>query len=130
MWQGKPATQDIWEAAGGGDMWMNDKYVVIHRREQHESGPMVHHLSIRRQDRGTDRDWRDFQRIKNQLLGDDAEAIELYPAEDRVVDTANQFHLWSVEGHRIPLGWEAGQIRMTNDQVSSINAKQRDFDHE
>jgi hypothetical protein len=35
-------------------------------------------------------DWRDLQRIKNQLVGPECEAVELYPAESRKVDTANQ----------------------------------------
>lgn len=53
-------------------------------------------LSIRRNDRAPARDWRDFQRIKNELVGKEIEAIELYPAESRKVDEANQFHLWGV----------------------------------
>ena len=39
-------------------------------------------------------DWRDLQRIKNELIGRDREAVELYPAEARLVDTSNQYHLF------------------------------------
>lgn len=54
------------------------------------------HLSIKRNDRGTvgKERFRDFQRIKNELVGPEWEAVELYPAESRLVDSANQYHLW------------------------------------
>lgn len=46
----------------------------------------------------------DAQRIKNELLGDEYEACELYPAESRLVDGANQFHLWAING-QFPFGF-------------------------
>jgi hypothetical protein len=85
-----------------GTTWMNSLYVVI--QKDLPDGAM--HLSIRRTDRMACRDWRHFQEIKNQLAGPDREALEIYPAESRVVDTANQFHLWVLPpGLRIPFGW-------------------------
>ena len=39
-------------------------------------------------------DWRDFQQIKNDLAGKEWEAVELYPAESRLVDPSNCFFLW------------------------------------
>lgn len=87
-----------------GEVWMNDLYVVI----KYARGDW-HHLSIRRADRKPCRDWRDFQAIKNQLCGEDREAVELYPAESRVVDTANQYHLWVLPpGERVPCGYAVG----------------------
>ena len=53
------------------------------------------YLSIKRRDREPLCDWRAKQRIKNAILGDEWEAIEMYPAESRLVDTANQYHLFS-----------------------------------
>jgi len=32
------------------------------------------------------------------VLGDHWEAVELYPQEDRLVDTSNQYHLFAWEG--------------------------------
>lgn len=85
-----------------GETWMNDLYVVIAK-------PLAQgatHLSIRRTDRKACRDWRHFQQIKNQLCGDEREGLELYPAESRLVDTANQFHLWVMPpGVRLEIGW-------------------------
>lgn len=78
------------------ELWLNDQYVV-HKRvmqsDNPENPPMIH-LSIRNEDRSARHDWRDFQRIKNQLAGPEWEAVEIYPAESRLVDGANQYHLW------------------------------------
>lgn len=52
------------------------------------------HLSIKRRDKRVIRDWRHLQRIKAELIDPEAEAVELYPADSRVVDEANQFHLY------------------------------------
>lgn len=85
-----------------GETWLNNLYVVIVK--QLAGGAT--HLSIRRQDRAPCRDWRHFQQIKNQLCGPEREALELYPAESRLVDTANQFHLWVMpETVQIRVGW-------------------------
>ena len=116
---------------GKSTIWFNDLYVV-HRTEippnddNPNPEPMIH-LSIRNQDHGAGHDWRDFQRIKNQLAGEDYEAVEIYPAEDRKIDTANQYHLWCFP-FSFPFG--LGDKRMvTNHDVTSLNeagAVQRD----
>jgi hypothetical protein len=90
------------------EMWMNDRYTVTVRR--HDEG-WIRSLSVRRNDRGPDIPWRDLQRIKSELAGDEAEAVELFPAESRLVDTANQRWLWCLPpGARVPIGWEQGRI--------------------
>jgi hypothetical protein len=59
-----------------------------------------------------------MQRIKNELSGTATEAVELYPAESRLADTANQYHLWCVEpGVHFPFGFNDG--RLTNDTPES-----------
>jgi hypothetical protein len=111
------------------EMWHNDRYVVfVDRTPDNDLMPGMMHLSIRRQDRKAVRDWRDFQRIKNQLAGPEREAIELYPAESRVVDTANQFHLWVLpEGQCAPAGW-FGQ-RLVHSEADPVSgAVQRPMD--
>lgn len=83
--------------------WRNDMYQVT-RREL--DGGFVH-LNIRRVDGSPIlRDWRHFQQIKNELLGEECEAIELYPAESRKVDTSNKYHLFGVADptFRFPCG--------------------------
>jgi len=111
-------------AASEGEIWKNDVYQV-HMVRRPRTGPDdtdIVHLSIRRIDRAPCRDWRDFQRIKNQLVGPECEAIELYPAESRVVDTANQFHLWCIDDPwaRWPVGFDEGRVIMNDSAGGSV----------
>lgn len=81
-------------------------------------------LSIINRDRSARHDWRDFQRIKNELMGPEREAIELYPAESRLVDTNNQFHLFVIpKGSTVPVGYRERDV---GDEVSGSH-KQRPF---
>lgn len=111
---------------GTTTMWANNIYTV-HRKI--EEGGFTW-LSIRRNDRKPIRDWRHFQRIKNELCGPEREAIELFPAESRLVDEANQYHLWVLaEGERVPLGWNVRMVSGSH-EASQIGAVQRDHDVE
>src|SRR5262245_21582705 len=56
-------------------VWQNSRYRVHARRVAGGPPPLVH-LSICEHDQGTRHDWRDFQRIKNELAGASCEAIE------------------------------------------------------
>ena len=99
--------------AGGDEIWVNEKYQVIKTSyERKPPWPTLVHLSIRREDRRIMFDWRDMQRIKNQLLGEEKEAVQLFPAESRLVDTANQYHLWGFDSDefRFPLGFNERQV--------------------
>jgi len=77
-------------------------------------GMTIWHLSIKRNDKAPIMDWRDLQDIKNKIVGEECEAIQLFPAESRCVDSANQYHLWAFKklgrkagarDPRIPIGW-------------------------
>lgn len=97
---------------GAEEQWANDTYVVhkrVHKANDGSDLPPMIHLSIRRQDREPCRDWRDFQRIKNQLAGPEWEGVEIYPAESRIVDMANQYHLFCFQFH-IDIGWDEGRL--------------------
>jgi hypothetical protein len=86
------------------ERWKNDLYVVGLRRGYDTD---LVWLTIRRCDgKAIYRDWRDFQAIKNQLIGEECEAIELYPAESRLLDAANQYHLYGIAdpSFRFPVG--------------------------
>lgn len=87
------------------DIWTNSRYqVALHARAE------LVHLSIKRLDQEPIHDWRDLQRIKNELVGRRYEGVELYPAEERVVDSANQYHLWvcADPNFRFPFGFATG----------------------
>jgi hypothetical protein len=64
-------------------------------------------LTITRHDRQPCHEWRHFQQIKNELVGPEYEAVELFPAESRLVDTSNEYHLWvqPTPGVRLPFGF-------------------------
>lgn len=90
------------------------------------------HLSIKKLMKEPHIDWRDMQRIKNELCGQDREAVEIYPAEDRLVDTSNQYHLWVLpENERVPFGYEKRDV-LSNEEVEQVPggeaAVQRQFE--
>jgi hypothetical protein len=82
----------------------NDVYHV----EVNCAPPFIH-LDIRRHDGADCKNWRELQQIKNELVGPEHEAVELFPAESRLVDTANQYHLWVhvSSDFRFPFGFES-----------------------
>ena len=82
---------------------------------------VVRHLSVTHIDGGTGRDWRDYQQIKNDLIGKECEAVELYPADSRLVDSADSFHLWGVtdEKFRFPVGFGESLVSDCNREVGT-----------
>lgn len=65
------------------------------------------HLSIKREDRLPCHDWRHLQAIKNEIVGPEAMAVEIYPPESQLVDTSNQYHLWVLPPKvRLPFGFD------------------------
>lgn len=93
----------------------NDTYLVNVSKVYCQLGEVIH-LSIKRHDNEPVRSWSDLQEIKNLLVGPEHEAIEIYPAESRLVDMAPQYHLWvfaDVE-YRVPVGWTT---RMVSSEV-------------
>lgn len=91
----------VLQQSTNGEVWLNDTYQVTIYHDDSPWGPVVH-LSIRRLDREVIRDWRELQEIKNQLVGRENEGVEIFPAESRLVDTANQYHLFVLDGRRLP----------------------------
>ena len=87
------------------------------------------HINIRRVDGAAVFDWRHRQLIKNQLLGEECEAVELYPAESRLVDTSNKYHLFGFANPemRFPFGIDNGNGRdvMTEEVKSPAGLRQR-----
>jgi hypothetical protein len=84
-------------------VYVNDTYRVRIR----DAAPYLQ-LDISRLDGEPCTSWRDFQQIKNELVGIEYEGVELFPAESRLVDTANQYHLWVMPqiSYRFPFGYQ------------------------
>jgi hypothetical protein len=109
--------------------WRNNRYMVYVRNlEMEETGldePGAVWLSIKRLDKLPIHDWRDLQRIKNELCGREREAIEIYPAESRLVDEANQYHLWVLPPSAVaPFGFLERSVSGETEAIA-VGAKQR-----
>lgn len=107
----------------------NDTYQVVTRvLETVDDSPNLVHLSIKRIDKEAIHDWRELQEIKNQLVGAECEGVELYPAESRRVDTANQYHLWVWDSKDFRIGFGFQERLVTGEDVAdNVGAKQRPF---
>lgn len=95
------------------EIWHSDTYQVLVRYCHPNSPdlPVIKHLSIHTHDRRPARDWRHYQQIKNEVCGEEATAIEIYPPESRLVDTANEYHLWVwPPGFHVGVGLSEGLV--------------------
>lgn len=110
-------------------IYMNSLYQVnVNVNSDRE--PQVAWLSVKRLDKKAIRDWRDLQRIKNEICGPECEAVELFPAESRLHDTANQFHLFVVldESYRFPFGFQYRMVSEHSEGGGYGKMRQRAFD--
>ncbi|KWX71587.1 hypothetical protein AMQ84_27065 [Paenibacillus riograndensis] len=104
-WVGKPSPKSKHVGTGWfGELnkaWSDGKYVVMTRSVETEWGEVIH-ACIRNAD-NTDIPWAEKQRIKNELLGEERTAIEVFPANSDLVDEANMYHLWVLPaGMKLP----------------------------
>ncbi len=121
------------EGVDSVDVFLNSRYQVnVYDAEVADGFPPTVQLSIKRLDKRQIREWRDLQRIKDELCGRDCEAVEVFPAASRLVDTSNQYHLWVLPpGLRFPLGLPQaaddlrGKLRFMIDEAQSLDP-QRD----
>lgn len=59
-------------------------------------GGMVYHIKVTKVDGSDGIPWDHLQIIKNEVAGEEATAIEVYPRESDLVNEANMRHLWVV----------------------------------
>jgi hypothetical protein len=89
-------------------VWNNWFYVVMLKTISTEIGP-VEHLYIRRGDGRPVHNWASMQQIKDEIIGEDRVAIEVYPAKDNLIDEADMYHLWVLPvGYQLPFGLHKG----------------------
>lgn len=104
-------------------IWQNDTYLVgLWRCRETFDGRKVIRLSIKRRDKKPLTSWSDKQDIKNQVVGKEHEAIELYPAESRRVDQSHQYHLWVIDDpeYRFSFGWNTRATRVLDDEKGEM----------
>jgi hypothetical protein len=101
------------------EIWRNDTYEVFVFEAESEAT----HLSIKRYDRAAIRNWRHLQQIKNEVCGEEQEAVEIFPRESRLADNANQLHLWVLpSGEQVPFGFSHGMVTIDPEEVARFNA--------
>lgn len=104
------------------ELWTNWVYEAMVKHHPQDDGDPVTHLSLKRMDRAPIRNWRHFQQIKNEVCGPEREGIELFPAESRLADNANQYHMWVLPlGQQMPLGFRSGMVLLEDDDVDAFN---------
>lgn len=92
----------------GAEKWMSNKHTVT--RRIYEEDPLFGNphgyilLGIDNANGTADHDWRSFQCIKNQLVGAEAEAFELFPSESRLLDPSNYYMLHCFPKYQIKIG--------------------------
>lgn len=84
----------------------NNYFTVLEATRRSVWGKITH-LMISRHDNGMTDSWRDKQRIKNELCGENRTAVEVFPTTANLIDQANMAHLWVLEeGKELPFGLE------------------------
>jgi hypothetical protein len=85
----------IAERVGQDKVFLSGSFQVnVRACKPRENWPAMFHASIKRRDREAMLDRSAFQEIKNAVFGERCEGMELYPSTTRVLDVANQYHLW------------------------------------
>ncbi len=69
--------------------WRNGAIAVLERPLSNG----VTHLAIRTVSQ-LEPTWAELQRIKNEIMGEDRPAVQIYPRVSRLIDEADMYHLW------------------------------------
>lgn len=65
---------------------------------------LIRHLRVQRNDGRSGISWDELQRLKDEHLGSDVLAVEIFPPAHRVVNELNMRHLWEVPVDVLPIG--------------------------
>lgn len=74
------------------EAWANNLYAVLIRPFLDERGKHVVHLAIRTASQ-LEPPWRDMQRIKNEICGEEATAVQVMPPMSELIDEADMYHM-------------------------------------
>ena len=53
----------------------------------------------------------------NDIMGDEYEGVELFPAESRMLNTANQYHLWCAPKGVFGMGWHDERLVSSDNPI-------------
>lgn len=83
------------ELAEGETYWRNSFYTVFRKEIDPELGMEgAVRLSIKHNYGKAIREWKHLQRVKNELCGEEREAIEVFPPQSMVASLDNEHHLF------------------------------------
>lgn len=75
----------------------NNRYIVQCFVGKTILGMPAEKVMIRRSDSEPIYSWSDLQRIKNEIFGEEAVGIQLFPKQSELVDDANLYWMWVLE---------------------------------
>lgn len=79
----------------GETYWRNSFYTVFRKDlEPSLDADSAVRLSIKHNQGKAIREWKHLQRIKNELVGAEREAVEIFPPESMVTSLDNEHHLF------------------------------------
>lgn len=79
-------------------VYKNNKYIVQVFRGVVRKGRNYIKVMIRRSDSEPIYSWQDMYRIKNEVFGEEVEAIQFFPKKSELVDVANLYWFWIEAG--------------------------------
>ena len=124
LWEFRDKGNGITEYIDPEKIWKVTKLPPRRNEDRGPDGDMLH-FDCRPIDGSNRHEWYELQRIKNGVLGEECEAVELYPAESDVVDDVEAakglvpdvgiFHLWANKnGAKFDFGLRGGILRGSN----------------
>lgn len=72
-------------------VWQNNKYIVQVFNGVERNKKMYTKVMVRRSDAQAIYSWQDLYRIKNEIFGDEVEAVQFMPKKSELVDSANLY---------------------------------------
>ena len=103
----KQAKKQYYSEINETDVYINNLYMCFVERSED-----IIHISFKTHDKKTDAgiSWQHKQWIKNDICGEESEGLEMFPAESRIVNMANQYHLWVLtKNKKLPFGFCDGE---------------------
>jgi hypothetical protein len=100
------------------EVWGSSQYTAtVHYLDDNRDGFIE--VGIHNYHRTTHVPWRHIQQIKNEVFGPDREAVQLFPAEDRLLDSANEYWIYVYPTSEAPMRKRGVKIGM--DRGRSVN---------
>ena len=83
------------ELEEGEQYWRNSFYLVLVKELDPSEGMTgAVRLDIRHNQDKAIREWKHLQRIKNELVGEEREGMEIFPPQSMIADMSNTHHLF------------------------------------